>query len=540
MTSVSTQYVIIGSGVAGSTIAHQILNKGLGSVIMLEAGSPVIMRDRRKWLDYVTSISEQNNPWGRQLTRYHDPHAAYYDDRNDYQSIGPDNIETKWDIHGGRMFARGGSTIAWGGWCPRLKPEDFELRSRTGKGTDWPFSYADIEPYYVQAEHYLGVAGDSSIGRDNPPRSARYPFEAPPFTQSDGAVIHAMEKLDMSYGHIPVARNAISHNERPACQTFGTCKYCPIGARFTGDIPLNQLEAAYPKMFQLRVKAHVTNVLMNTAQQAQGVSYIDGQTGVRHEIHADRVILCAGAIETPKILLNSTYTDWWPNGIGNTYDHVGRYLSAHPFFEVNLHSKTNPYKYKNELMFPTLGSRHFDSPEYQEKGEKMAIAAYYLKPNYEIGDLVFKGYSKENITNTAYSEHSFRLLGYLEGMGHQENRVLIGQGTTSVGLPKTVIEAKRPLFDTNKKNMFMSRIERIGEVMGYTASNRMYPQRGDHASGTCRMSSSPDQGVVDANLKVHGTDNLWVCSNAVMPSNGTANPTLTLVAMALRFVDSLN
>jgi len=535
MTEYTTDFLIVGSGVAGSAIAQKILQNNLGSVLMIEAGSNIEMGNQRTWLDFLTR--SQQDDWGN-LKRYLSPFLPFHDKTSDYDSSGSEDENIIWSIRGGRMFGRGGSTLKWGGWCPRLKPEDFELKTNTGIGLDWPFSYSDLEAYYLKAEHFLGVAGDSK--NQTPPRSNKFPFEAPPYTSSDGEVIEAMKSLGISYGHIPVARNAIPHNERPACQTIGTCKYCPIGARYTGNQTLDDLEKKFPNKFTLLLNTAASSIKMETRQHASELNYVNTNDRKTGTITAGKIILCAGAIETPKILQSSIHPSWWPTGIGNSSDNVGRYLTAHPFFEITLKSKTNPKKHKNELMFPTLGSRHYDTVEYQKRFEKMAIAAYYLKPNLNLGDFIYEGYDSNSIEQSVYGSHSYRLLGYLEGVGHRENKVEVAQGISQFGLPRTKIHAERPLYDVSKKDDFLNRVAAIGKEMKYETKPVMYPQRGDHASSTCRMSLSEQDGVVDQNLKVHGVDNIWVCSNAVFPSVGTANPTLTLVALALRLSEHLS
>lgn len=112
----STKILIVGSGVAGAVIANELLSKGLGPITMLEAGPTIVMRDKRKWLDLVMA--------GK-------PAYASSEDRSeDYVATG----QSPWFINGGRLIARGGSTLHWGGWCPRFRPEDFALRSAVGRG----------------------------------------------------------------------------------------------------------------------------------------------------------------------------------------------------------------------------------------------------------------------------------------------------------------------------------------------------------------------------------------------------------------------
>ncbi len=515
-----TRYLIVGSGVAGSLLAERLLAAGKGPVTILEAGPSVIMRDRRTWLDYVMA---------KRL-----PYDGLGDAADDYEALG----KQSWRIEGGRLFARGGSTLHWGGWCPRMKPEDFQLESRIGSGgLDWPFGYEMLAPYYVRAEHYLQVAGDSK--ENDPPRGEPYPFEAPAFTQVDGEVIAALEKLGIGYGHIPVARNARPINGQPACVTTGTCGYCPIGGRFTGDQPLDRLKPM--DSFRLVLGAPVTRVLMNGRKRATGVEYRDLASGKRRRMRAETVVLCAGALETPKLLLASANRHW-PRGLGNDSDQVGRYLVANPYFYARASRPDNPRRLQEELHFATLGSRHWDSPQYQRTGKFFLNRA--SSPDLEPARLMGQGKTADEIQSAARGTHVLELQGAMQTFCHAENRVLPARGKNRFGLPRTRIETPVEVVSSQQIDTNLERMRRILEAMGYTmlageAGMGVYPQRGDHAMCTCRISESPKKGVVDSDLKVHGTDNLYILSNAVFPSGTPANPTLTLAALALRFADAL-
>ena len=248
-----------------------------------------------------------------------------------------------------------------------MKPEDFELKSRLGKyGLDWLYSYSDLEPYYCRAEHYLQVAG--SPGKTDIPRSAPYPYPAPAYTFSDGLVIKALEKLGIEYSHLPIARNGKAVNDHPACQTIGTCHYCPVGGRFTGNQPLKRLENTASDMFEIRYNAPVLEILLSDKKKATAAAYEDHDTQTRKIIEAERIIICAGSIETAKLLLSSG-KQFYSNGIGNDHDLVGRYLVANPYFEMQAYGKHNEALLQEELLFPTLWTRHWDKPENLEEGK---------------------------------------------------------------------------------------------------------------------------------------------------------------------------
>jgi choline dehydrogenase-like flavoprotein len=514
----STRVLIVGSGVAGGLIAEQLLAAGVGPVTMLEAGSHLKMRDRRSWLDFVTTDAL--------------PYSGLSDAAGDYETTGTQ----RWQIEGGRLMVRGGSTLHWGGWCPRMKPEDFELESRIGSGgLDWPFSYEDLQPYYERAESYLQVAGDSSS--QDPPRRRPYPFEAPTFTLTDGVFIRALDRLGISHGHLPIARNARGINGNAQCVTFGTCDYCPVGARFTGDQPLDRLQDSsrhHRPSFHLRLGAAARRILLNRRREAAGVEYVDLATGAVRVIEAEEIILCAGSYETPKLLIASA-SSHWPRGIGNDTDQVGRYVIAHPFFFARGVASTNPQRLQEELNFPTAQSRHWDTPEFQREGKFILTKAQ--TPFLDIAALMGEGRSTAEIQAATTGSQTMDLFGSIQIFSAFENRVLPVNGTTRFGLPRTRIETPVPGFSAAFEQTILERMNRVLVEMGYTpVFAGPFPQRGDHAMCTCRMSESPARGVVDSDLRVHGMDNLHIVSNAVFASGGAANPTLTLAAVAFRFL----
>jgi choline dehydrogenase-like flavoprotein len=286
--------IIIGSGVAGTVLARQLLASGDVEVTMFEVGPEFTPADRRIWLDHMLGSD--------------DIYAPFIDDpRTENENFG---------LRRSRLLMKGGTTNHWGGLTPRFKPEDFELNSRTGFGADWPFGYDELAPYYAKAEVLLGITGDSD--NDDPPRyGAKFPFPHTDFTQGDKVVIDALESLDISYGHMSIARNGTR------CITTGTCDYCPVNARYTAVYDLQQLQVEYSDLLTLKTESPVTKILMDGKTRTRGIEFMDLNTGIGHSADADAVFVCGGTIESCKLLLASADKDW-PDGIGNDSGHVGR------------------------------------------------------------------------------------------------------------------------------------------------------------------------------------------------------------------------
>jgi choline dehydrogenase-like flavoprotein len=530
--------LIVGSGVAATALAQRLLSKDpSSSILILEAGTRVKTKDFGLWEHYVIT---GKLPYDR----FKDLNYPQKDAPGENMSVGGTEVP----LSGARVLTYGGSTIHWGGWAFRLKPEDFELRSRTGQSVDWPISYRELETYYGQAEHYLGVSGNA----DDPtvPRSQPFPFPHFPYSLEDKPLAEAFGALNINYSHLPIARHGVTDttSKHAPCQTTGTCKYCPFGARYAATNFLNDMLAwnEYPN-FEVRTGVIVEEILVESKRRVAGVRYIttDNPTPVR--VDAQRVIVAAGSIETAKLLLRSISNEW-THGIGNDYDLVGRHLITHPYFIFKGTIPSNPLKLQPEMNFPTLCSRHFDSEAEQAKGKFILVNppdnVQPQFPNIKGSGLVAAmqaGKTRQEIEAAFSSPNLVQLHGMVEVFSRPANRVLNTDARNRMGMLETSIDyTKDPEFD-GRMSEIQSQVERIFRQMGSQLTGKpTVSWRADHAAALCRMGYDETTSVVDANQRVHGIDNLYVCSNAALPSIGAINPTLTLTALAFRLGDYLS
>ncbi len=512
MRSAEYAYIIVGSGVAGSAVATKLLEADPETpILMLEAGPVVAMKDRRYWWDYVLNWRE--------------PYAQCHDLQGDTECVGA----TPWVSTGSRAIIYGGSTVHWGGWSMRFKREDFQLKTHTGRGGDWPYGYDTLEPYYCRAEEYLSVAGDDN----DPPRSKPYPMPPYPYRESDGEMIEAFERLRISYAPMPLARYR-------KCMATGTCKYCPFGARFSGSFVLDDLlsNPAYTNLDYIG-NAPVTRLVAEESRsRITKVEYRDPTTGELTLAWGKRIILCAGAYEVPKILMSSV-SRHWKHGIGNDNDLVGRYPVSHLFLSARGTKPSNPERWIQEYDFPSLMSRHYDTRDQQPNGKIFMMKDASL-PNVDIASLMIKGKSRKEIDEIVSGPRQVQLSAFMEEFGQYRNRFTVGEGTTRFGLPRTRIDfTQSDDFERRAKNNLKLMADVIKE-MGYDdIVTNIGAQNGHHTSSTARMGKDPEEAVVDEDLLVFGTDNVYVCSNAALPNCAAVNPTSTLVAITLKLTDHL-
>jgi choline dehydrogenase-like flavoprotein len=216
----------------------------------------------------------------------------------------------------------GGTTWHWLGSCPRLLPSDFRMKTQFGVGVDWPITYADLEPWYVKAEHAIGVAGDSRVDQGSP-RSQGFPMPKVPTSFLDGVVDAAARRIGLRVEATPQARNTETFNGRHHCVGNSNCiPICPIGAKYDALI---HLDLAAKNGAQLIPNAVVHDILLNPDGTAFGVVY-RRPDGTDETVLARGVVLAANAIETPKIMLTAR----GGLGVANSSDMVGRNLMDHP------------------------------------------------------------------------------------------------------------------------------------------------------------------------------------------------------------------
>jgi choline dehydrogenase-like flavoprotein len=525
--------LIIGSGVAAAAVAQRLLDYNpSASILILEAGQRVKMQDAAIWQDYLVT--------GKL------PYTKYYDrvfPERDYPGENVNAGRTAVTLNGARVFTYGGTTIHWGGWSFRLKPEDFELASKTGRGIDWPFTYKHFERYYGLAEHYLGVSGDS--GDRTVDRSTPYPFPAFPYTLEDQPMINALASLGVSFSHLPIARRGLSNqpSRHAPCQTTGTCKYCPFGARFSANNYIDDMLqwGFYPNL-ELRLGAVVQELVMSNKDTVTGVEYLDMFDGSLKTISATRTIIAAGAIESAKLLKRSINT-FWPNGVGNEHDLVGRHIVTHPYFMFQgIQKSGNSKRLQPEMNFPTLVSRHFDSVAEQAEG-KFVLVHPYSSPKIDLAKMMQHGIGRSDIDKALKGPATFEIHGMVEVFGESSNFIDNHPTPNFMGMPQTVVNYN----EENGEHGFTARMAKIQSVVSeiFVAMDAAIvgkpsiSWRADHAACTVRMHTNPEKGVVNENLQVHNVNNLFVCSNGVFPNLGAVNPTLTLTGLAIRLGDYL-
>jgi choline dehydrogenase-like flavoprotein len=211
------------------------------------------------------------------------------------------------------------------------------------------------------------------------------------------------------------------------------------------------------------MQAAVTRLRMAGKQRVAGVTYIDKATGQTVNVDAQTVILCNGAFEAPKLLLTSA-SSYWPRGIGNDADLVGRFVSATQFFYSG-GTMANPAGFEEELGFPSLCSRAFDTPAYQSAG-KLFLSMNYETPNLDVAAMMATGASPSDIMAARSAAATFQLYGNLSAIPQFGNRVTAESGSSRFGLPRTRIDTPQPLFNAGAAAEYCRIMNHVMTTMG--------------------------------------------------------------------------
>jgi len=483
--------VVIGSGAGGGTVANELAQQGV-DVVCLEAGSRLALSDIV----------------------------------ND-----PDLMHQKMGWHDKRLGAPtwlcktvGGTTVRWSGITPRFLAHEFKPRSTYGRmdGTtaiDWPLTLDELAPFYDKAEDRMGVSGTHGI---------------PPSAETNEFKVLKAAARRFGYTQATSTRaaiNPVARNGRPGCRHIGFCwSGCAIGAKWSTlytEIPA----AEATDHFELRTGAMALRLNHDAAGQVTGVVYADS-AGTLHEQKARAVCVAGNVIETTRLLRNSAST-LFPDGLGNASGHLGRNYMRHATGttyaimpgEVNFHRGTR----QSGLIF--------DEQDHRE--DRGFAGGYLIETSATHPDVVAAGVGGWGESAAEYLENYTRLASTWvtgEDPPQADNRIeMHATERDGYGLPVPVLHYR---FHPNSAAMLEHAKVKTGALLETLGGRRVHFGFGDgggcHNMGVARMSGDPDDGVTNPWGQCHDVPNLFVSDGSVFPSSSAANPTLTIVALAIR------
>ncbi len=498
---------IVGAGAGGTTLAQRLARRGW-KIVLIESG-PFWDPDR----DWVSDEAGSHRLYWT---------APRVTGGNDPVQLGKNNSG-----HG-----VGGSMVHYAGYCPRFHPSDFEVRTRDGVGEDWPISYQDLKPHYERLELELPVAGDYWPWGD----PHRYPHTAHPIAGGAEVAWAGARKLGIEVRVGPVGITNGAFGNRPHCIYRGFClQGCKVNAKASPLV--THLPDAIEHGVEVRANSMVTRVEIDESSgRVTGVRYVrDGQERFQR---ADAVVVAGYSIETPRLLLNST-SKRFPHGLANQNDQVGRCVMVQGATQVAGRFPDEMRMYKAPP--PEISSEQFyETAEQRGFARGFAIQTVGPLPIEWAQHVLADGHWGPALRAYMRDYNHWYTLGVLcELLPVPENRVTVtNEFTDQFGLPVARMDYTQ--CDNDRANIAFAKQTLHDIFEAAEAQDVLTIDRYAHLVGGCRMGSDPERSVVGADHRAWEVPNLFIADGSVMPTQGSANPALTIMALSSRLAGLLD
>ena len=487
----SATVVIVGSGMGGSTLAWGLARRGI-DVLVLERGD-YLPRERENW-----------SPEAVFVERRYKPNETWVDDAGVGFSPG---------VH----YLVGGNTKVYGASLPRLRERDFERTEYPGGiSPAWPFSYADLEPYYSQSESLYRVHGTTGEDPTEPWRSQPYPY---PALDHESYVQETVRRLEEQGLHPSRTSMGVDLQPGGGCIRCSTCDGfpCRLGAKSDAETC-----ALGPALMGGSVRL-LTGVRIDRIETGVGdrvVSLLGDCRGEPCEFTGGSFVLAGGAVNSAVILLRST-SDRWPNGAANSTDLVGRHYMVHN----NTHIAAIDPRRRNDVVFQ----------------KTVAINDYYhdLGDGIPGGTIQLIGKVQGSMMKTHATRAPLAVLNRMAGRSIEwlvmtedtptlDNRVRINSNG------RIQVSWQRRNYDRHE--LLLGKAKAMLKQAGYALvfEQRFGIDMNSHMCGTAVAGLDPATSVLDGHCRSHEIANLLVVDSSFFPSSGAQNPALTIGAQALR------
>ena len=498
--------IVIGSGAGGGTITHALA----------PTGKKVLLLERGGWYPRETQNWSSMSVWGD--LRYRN--AGHWVDQNG-KEFNPK-----------QHYYVGGNTKVYGAVLFRLRERDFEdVFHVDGVSPEWPLKYADFEPWYTKAEHLYHVHGERGIDPLDPPGPA-YAYPAMSHEARIEELAHDLKGAGLTPFALPLG--IMIDEQRPElspCIRCATCDgfACLVKAKADAQVVCVEPALRYPNV-TLRTNSRVTK--LETASDGRSVSkVVIDHDGERDEYTADVVVLSAGAINSAALLLSSA-NDQHPDGLGNSSGVVGRNLMLH-----NNSSLIAISRIPNPTIFEkTLGVNDY---YYGDNEWEFPLGAMQMLGRSDAFTISLDAPDAEDPADLAAHALDFWLT--TEDLPRMQNRVQVeASGRVKLSYEPSNLEAHKRL--TAKFRGLLDAMQCKEEVIDRSSylGGRLGISGVAHQNGTVRFGTDPATSALDVNCKMHDLDNLYVVDSSFFCSSSSVNPTLTIIANALRVAQHVN
>jgi choline dehydrogenase-like flavoprotein len=527
--------IVVGAGAGGGVVAKELSIAGM-SVVLFERGDWVTFDDHYE--------DELNSQRVTVLGNGYGPDNEHYRRVKIYPDGREEIVLPSEGSYNNNAACVGSGTVSYGAMAWRYMPEDFRMKSTYGQVegstlADWPISYNDLEPYYEKAEWEIGVAGDDSQNPFAPPR--RKPQPMPPFPHNNEARIleEAALRLGFHPFPIPMLRNSVPYGGRPKCYRMRTCVgfACPVNAK--GGTQNTVIPVALSTgNCELRTNCKVSEILVNDKGKITGIRYFDDKD--REQIQtADIVVLSASATETPRLLLNSK-SSFFPEGIGNENDWVGRNLQGHAYCGAFGIFNEDIYDDCGSGASIAIGDFSHHNPGIIGGG---VLCNEFIRMPYLFSGIRPPGSKRWGLEHKEFQQKNFkrvaRVVGPYQEIPSFDARVDIdpvvkdywGIPVVRISGTASSIDAVGTAYMAEKAEQWLKEAGAVEtwQTGAYTGTRGV--SGGQHQAGTCRMGNDPKTSVCDKFGRVHSVPNLFIADGSLHVTNGGFNPALTIMAL---------
>ena len=498
--------VVVGSGAGGATLSDELAQRGI-DVVCLEAGPRLTLDD---------IVNDAGAMFGK---------LSWLDKR-----IGTGDLVPGLPLWVCKTV--GGTTVHWAGAALRFQEHEWKARTTYGdipgaNLLDWPIEAREMERFYSLAEDRIGVTGRHGI---------------PKLPGNNNFKVMALGAKRLGYTNVHTGNmgiNSVPRDGRPACQQIGFCMMgCAIGAKWStlySEIP----KAEATDHFELRPESMVLQINHDSSGRVTGVVYAD-KDGNHHEQKARIVAVAGNSVETPRLLLNSA-SSMFPDGMANSSGHVGKNFMRH-------------------MTGAVYGI--MPGPVHLDRGTQMAgivmdeaghdpsrgfAAGYELEtlPGFGLAGVAANmspgNWGREYAQDIEQYRNVTCMWIVGEDMPQEKNGVTLhASEKDQYGLPIPVVHFDDHANDIAMRNHAYRTGRAIYDAVGATKVYERPPFASTHNLGTCRMSADPKDGVCDPTGKAHDLPNLYISDGSQFTTGAAENPTLTIVALAIRQAENLS
>lgn len=548
--------IVIGSGISGGWAAKELTEKGLKTLVL----------ERGRMVKHIQDYPTMNfNPWdfknaGRtpeKEVKEHYPkqnrtgytvneqwkHFFVKDSEHPYSEV------KRFDWI--RGYHVGGRSLTWGRQSYRWSDLDFEANAKEGIAIDWPIRYADLAPWYDYVEEWIGVSGQKMGLSQLPDGKFQPPMEMNCVEEdAKGKIEATFSERNMTIGrtaHITKPTELQKKLGRGKCQFRNLCmRGCPFGGYFSSNAS-TLIAAEATGNLTLRPDSIVHSLVYDEKKdKVTGVKVIDANTKQEVEYYAKVVFVCASALNSTWILMN-TKNGRFPNGLGNESDQLGRNIMDHHFkagAEGASEGFTDRYysgRRANGIYIPRF--RNLNAKTKQKdfvRGYGFQGGAGRRGWSHYVAEMgIGKGFKEQM---QAPGQWRMGINGFGEMLPHPDNRMSLDHTKLDQwGLPTLIMDVEIKENElAMRKDMQATAVEML-EAAGLKNvrpyDHEYAPGLGIHEMGTARMGHNPKTSVLNKWNQVHAAKNVFLTDGACMTSASCVNPSLTYMALTARAVN---